>query len=48
MKLEEELNIVRFVLNVEYYKAFVDVQSRYNITIPETDHIKIVTKKSNN
>ena len=47
MELEDELNKVSFVSAADYYKAIVDVQAKYDVTISETDLIKSLAKKYN-
>ncbi len=47
VELEEELENVKFHSASDYYKSFVNIQSKYDVIISETDQVKMLAKKCN-
>ena len=45
--LEEELENVKFHSASDYYKSFVNIQSKYDVIISEMDQVKMLSKKCN-
>ena len=47
VELKAELDRVKFHFAVDYYKAFVDILAKYDVTISETDQVMLLVTKCN-